>query len=355
MDTSSLERRYLGDMPSGDAVMSSLPEEALRDDYEGDSEDALAGAEVGGEDQAEQFLKERGGLGAAVHAAKDQASALGAAWEGVVPPESEEMEAEGPEAEAIRDFEMTEGLNAPAPSQDSMFGGELLADENETDFLANRTVSAIDRLLLDAAEQGDAAKIRMLIAKGASPNACEGDVVALCAIHHAALGGHLDAFQTLVSLDAVLMARAGTGDGVLHYAAEAGSIPLVRYLLLEKSVPVDDPGFSDTTPAFSAVEFGQDAVLAELLARGASPNATDMFETSLLHFAALQGRVGPIDALITAGANLEAEDWAWKTPFLVAVEQDNMDAAKALLAHGANLEARAENGKNALEWAEWRG
>jgi len=44
----------------------------------------------------------------------------------------------------------------------------------------------------------------------------------------------------------------------------------------------------------------QDAVLGELLARGASPNATDMFETSLLHFAALQGRVGPIAALIDA-------------------------------------------------------
>ena len=36
------------------------------------------------------------------------------------------------------------------------------------------------------------------------------------------------------------------------------------------------------------------------MARGASPNATDMFETSLLHFAALQGRVGPIAALIDA-------------------------------------------------------
>jgi hypothetical protein len=82
----------------------------------------------------------------------------------------------------------------------------------------------LDRKLLAAATAGDADKIRELVKRGADPDAREGDVAALRALHRAALSGKTEAVAALIELGAPLARKSGTDDSALHYAAEAGRV-----------------------------------------------------------------------------------------------------------------------------------
>ena len=84
--------------------------------------------------------------------------------------------------------------------------------------------SGLDRQLLAAAAAGNATEIRALVARGADPDARQGDAAALRALHLAALSGHPEAVDALLELGAPLARKSGTDDSALHYAAEAGRV-----------------------------------------------------------------------------------------------------------------------------------
>ena len=86
------------------------------------------------------------------------------------------------------------------------------------------TPRELDLKLLAAATAGDTDKIRALVKRGADPDAREGDVAALRALHRAALSGRTEAVAALVELGAPLARKSGTEDTALHYAAEAGRV-----------------------------------------------------------------------------------------------------------------------------------
>ena len=66
--------------------------------------------------------------------------------------------------------------------------------------LSAEVQKALDRLLYDAAEKGDAAAIERLAAEGASPNAKGGWQNGVPAVYMAALKGHAGAVSALAQL-----------------------------------------------------------------------------------------------------------------------------------------------------------
>lgn len=91
--------------------------------------------------------------------------------------------------------------------------------------------------------------------QGADPNVHDRDAAELYGVHYAAMQGHEAVLETLLALGAQLNVSAGTGDGVLHYAAEGGQVAMIRKLVESMGVGVETEGFGDTTPLFSAVRF----------------------------------------------------------------------------------------------------
>jgi hypothetical protein len=205
---------------------------------------------------------------------------------------------------------------------------------------------------------GDAAKVRLLLAKGAKVDARSklGRTPLLIA---AAYDGATEAARLLIEKGADANARDGGGTSVLEQAAGSNHIGLVR-LLLAKGAAVntaDDGGF---TPLMSAAGNGdRNAALVRLLIEhGATVNdrSGDTAEVvkngpialghlTALQMAAGQGNYEAVEALVKTGADVNALDvrQANSLVFAVATDHANPRIVELLLAKGAARET-------ALDW-----
>lgn len=205
---------------------------------------------------------------------------------------------------------------------------------------------------------GDAAKVRLLLSKGARVDARSklGRTALLVA---AAYDGATEAARLLIEKGAEVNARDNSGMSVLEQAASSNHIELVRLLLAKGANvnTVDEGGF---TALMSAAGNGdRNAALVELLLEnGAAVNvkSADTAEIvkngpialghlTALQLAAGQGNYEAVEALIKAGADVNAKDVRNATPlvFAVATDHANPNIVKLLLARGADRES-------ALDW-----
>jgi hypothetical protein len=116
----------------------------------------------------------------------------------------------------------------------------------------------LDRELLDAASDGDAARVKELLRKGANVNAR--DESGHTPLHHAAYRGHAEVAELLLERGADVNARDKDGHTPLHWAAAEGYADVAR-LLLERGA---DPSIRDRdgrTPLDVARERGHEEVV----------------------------------------------------------------------------------------------
>jgi hypothetical protein len=118
---------------------------------------------------------------------------------------------------------------------------------------------SLDEKLLDAVIEGDAARVRELLRKGANVNAKHGDYDST-PLHVAALWGHAEVARLLLDHGADVNSRSKDGWTPLHYAAAFGYADVAR-LLLERGA---DPSIKDDkgrTPLDVARERGYEEVV----------------------------------------------------------------------------------------------
>jgi ankyrin repeat protein/glyoxylase-like metal-dependent hydrolase (beta-lactamase superfamily II) len=138
-----------------------------------------------------------------------------------------------------------------------------------------------------------------------------------------ALAGDLPRLQALLAKDPALV-KAGDAQGrtLLHLAAAAGHLKMVRWLIAHG---------------------------AEIEAR------TVQMSTPLMH-ASLSGKTDMVRLLIAKGADLGARDSFQRTAFiLVARDRGDSDMARILLDAGADINAADRWNDTALSLAAWRG
>eukprot|EP00293_Proteomonas_sulcata_P019550 CAMPEP_0184295290 /NCGR_PEP_ID=MMETSP1049-20130417/6182_1 /TAXON_ID=77928 /ORGANISM="Proteomonas sulcata, Strain CCMP704" /LENGTH=475 /DNA_ID=CAMNT_0026603759 /DNA_START=68 /DNA_END=1492 /DNA_ORIENTATION=- len=253
------------------------------------------------------------------------------------------------------------GVKVQEAARDSKPGG-VPEDVEDSDEISDTTLinnfdrtpwKPLEREVLNASKAGDVAQLKRLVAQGADPNAKERSILGFHAIHYAVKGSHHLVVDFLLSKGADLNSMSGEPYGVLHYAAELDSGRLAqKFISLGVNTSVE--GFGYETPLYNAIEKGKIAPFEVLLDNGADVNHTDRWHTAPLHKAAMFGRPDMIERLCKAGAYVEEMDWASRTPLQVAAEHGEDACCEVLLDWGADLGSCAENGKNALEWAEWR-
>lgn len=168
------------------------------------------------------------------------------------------------------------------------------------------------------------------------------------ALMRAAQGGNTAEIKALLARGANLEAS--------HPKVYDGATPLVialhfdqhdaAKLLLDRGASVADKLGADALEL--AARSGYDDLLARLLAAKVSPKGT-----SALHLAARYGRASSIEKLVKAGAvvRMPDKDDHDYTPFIVACQHRQVDAARTLLALGANVNDVDDDGTPALHWA----
>jgi len=176
--------------------------------------------------------------------------------------------------------------------------------------------------LTAAAEKGDLAKVKALLADGASPN--DRGQVQATALMMAVEGKHNDVVETLLAAGADAKSTRGLGITALHTAASVGNIQAISLLARANADLNAAFGKDGTTPILSALRQRQWGAAKALLAAGANLMATPRGEQAL-------------DIAMT----IETQA-TFPRPYL------EPDFAQKLIELGAKPDAKTENGSSAL-------
>ncbi|OAQ69735.1 HET domain-containing protein [Pochonia chlamydosporia 170] len=266
-----------------------------------------------------------------------------------------------------------------------------------TDVEVNERVESGLTALSTAAENGHAAVVNLLLARGASVNST--DTLGRTALHRAAASGQDAIVELLTGVDGtvidlmdstgctplllavqnghtaaakVLLDRGSYtyvgdnhGQTTLLFAAANGDVPTATLLLdmeasmLAKSdvnsnlrtLPGGDDRIidcSDTTgrtPLRVSAETGHEAIMRLLLSRGAQVDAQDTSGQTTLHWAADNGKDAIVELLLTnGGADIHAKDDSGMTALHHAADKGHNSVVTLLLDNAADASARDEHG-----------
>ncbi|MDR2028151.1 MAG: ankyrin repeat domain-containing protein [Treponema sp.] len=142
---------------------------------------------------------------------------------------------------------------------------------------------------------------------------------------------------------AVLTARDGLGNSVLHYAAQwklDSYIPLI----VQKGVSTEVANATGETPLFMAVKVNSASTVRVLISAGASITARDTLGNSGLHAAVRWNAPQAAETLIGEGINIDVHALNGKTPLHDAVRLGITEVEALLIHNGADLEVRDTEG-----------
>lgn len=195
-------------------------------------------------------------------------------------------------------------------------------------------VSAQDGLL-DALKKQDRAAVRTLLQQHADPTSGEPD--GTTALHWAAYLDDLETATRLIDGHAKVMAENEQGVTPLSLACLSGDPALIE-LLLKFGADANTSLPRGETALMTCSRTGNADTVKLLLAHGANVNAKESWhgQTALM-WAAAEGHVAVVQALVDAKADLQARSNGGFTALLFAVREGKIDAVRTLLKAGVNV------------------
>lgn len=177
------------------------------------------------------------------------------------------------------------------------------------------------------------------------------------ALHWAAYNGNVALVERLVAAGADVAAANQFGSTPLAEAAVVGNAKIIE-ALLEGGAPVDAPGADGQTALMVVARSGNTAAAAVLIAHGANVNAREAWrDQTALMWAAAQKQPAMVELLLEHGAEVDARsavnDWPRQvsgeprrmyrpfgglTPLLFAAREGCLDCVQALIDAGANVD-----------------
>jgi len=181
--------------------------------------------------------------------------------------------------------------------------------------LASSAAAAGRAPLVDAAERGDLAAVRSLIAQNTDVNAARED--GHTALHAAAHADRADIAEALLKAGANAAAKDRYGLTPLYLASQNGSADLIGRLLDAGVDPnTADPG--GETALMTATRTGAVAAMQLLIERGATVDAREPeFQQTALMIAVREDHAPAVDVLLKAGASVNAQTRKGPTPAFV--------------------------------------
>lgn len=233
-----------------------------------------------------------------------------------------------------------------------------------------------DDSLMLAAKTGQKELVRLLLEKGADPDA---EQEGLTALHWATRYAHTGAAEILVARAKNVNTVDELGCTPLHWVARNG-LASIAGTLLEKGADynaLDNEGMtpsawalqneyldictildrrlSDATGLHTAIESGVYEDILRYLDQGASLTAWDTIGRTPLHLAASLGNLQVLKVLLEHGSPTELLDADRRTALHLAAERGHMEMVKFLIGLGANLNARDKLEETPLHLAAYGG
>jgi ankyrin repeat protein len=192
-----------------------------------------------------------------------------------------------------------------------------------------------DLRLIQAVRAGDQAAVRSLLKEKVDVNGAQPD--GATALAWAAHRDDLEVADLLIRGGADVNAANDLGATPLFLASVNGSADMVEKLL-KAGANANAPLPSGETPLMVASRAGSIDAVNSLLAHKADVNATEkLHEQTALMWAVANKHSEVARSLIRNGANLHARSMNGYTPLLFAAQEGDLDCVKALLEGGADI------------------
>jgi uncharacterized protein len=203
--------------------------------------------------------------------------------------------------------------------------------------------------LIDAVQQQDIARVRVLLAQHTNVNATDAD--GSTALHWAAERDNAEMVRLLIAAGADVKAATRYHITPLWFACGNGDGAIVT-ALLDAGADPNEVAEEGETALMKAARTGKVEPIRILLAREAKVNTAEPFhgQTALM-WAAAGGNAPAAEMLIEFGAEVKAKSKGGFTALLFAVRNGHVEAAKMLLQHGADANDVAPDGTSALNMA----
>jgi ankyrin repeat protein len=154
-----------------------------------------------------------------------------------------------------------------------------------------------------------------------------------------------------VLLAGMAMAAPDTAPTLLD-AAESGDHSTAMRLVGAKGANVNATRADDSTAIMYAAANGDLELVRALIKAGANVKLKNQLGTSAITEAAIIGSAPIIDALLKAGADPNFRNLDGETPLMAAARSGKVEAARTLLAAGADINAKETwGGQSAIMWA----
>lgn len=207
---------------------------------------------------------------------------------------------------------------------------------------------SLNKDLMAAAKNGDAASVKLLLEKGADPNArVFGTWLNFTPLIQAIEEGHCEAAEALLNYGANPYLEDENNDPALVFAASKEHEEELK-LLLKWKVPIDGKNSNGITALARNAPFSPPEDLQVLVDHGANPNQSTKDGTTLLMRVADEESDAATKALIKAGAKLDARNEAGNTALMVSAGGAYHGSVKALVEAGANVNLSNNDGLTPL-------
>lgn len=257
------------------------------------------------------------------------------------------------------------GLADDRSSDASLLGAVQRSDlpAVERAIAAGANVNSVDKFgttpLMQAALYSNASCIRLLLDKGADPNAA--NQAGATALMWSA--GDPEKVRLLLNKKSAVNPQASSGRTALSIAASnAGNIEAVE-LLLAAGAKVKVTAPLSGGPVWAAASSGDAAILRAMLSAGGDPNERNRVGMTPLMEAVKKGSIASARLLLDAGAEVNVHsgmppvstrglaELGEFTPLILAGGGSNARMVRLLLDHGADVHAKESRGMNALTMA----
>lgn len=195
-----------------------------------------------------------------------------------------------------------------------------------------------------AALLGHIDQVQLLISSGFDVNAK--DKLNQTPLHWAAITGKRKVAELLLTKGADVNAKHRAGDTALHVAASRGHKGMAQ-LFIAKGADVNSKNNDGQTPVVAAMAQNRRNIIELLVARGA--------DISNIHLAAYLGDADKVKSFLDEGADVNEESESGYTPLHYAAMENSKDVAELLLAKGAGVNAKNKYGATPLHEAVRKG
>ncbi|GMI15726.1 hypothetical protein TrLO_g10264 [Triparma laevis f. longispina] len=221
--------------------------------------------------------------------------------------------------------------------------------------------------LIAASQGGHVDVVKHLVNNGANVDAVDKDGIS--SLMEASIAGHIKVVQFLVDKDADVNLKAGSdvnavwlaagegkdvtakrmdGIGALASAAVAGHEDVVKVLLKNKEVNVNESDNEGLTPVMNVCEHGSVVVLKMLVKAGGDVNAVSVNGFTALIVASAAGNLDQVKFLLDSGAEVDAMHEEGVTALMYAAASGHLEVVELLVSKGAEVDKRHSNGGTAL-------